>query len=418
MSQVSPPSSVAPTVKPAGSHADTNSTTPLCLIVDEEKSVRQFISLILHGLGVETVELADGAALRKVRTPCAPDLIFHGISLDSADTIESLIRLNQRGYSGSVQLMSGRGAAVLEHVKKIGVEHKLNMLPVLKKPFGGDAIVKIMQDLKLGVAMAAAANVNLDEALSHDWVEFWHQPVIDLRRKRLVGAEIYARVRHPEAGTILPAGFMASASPTSLLTLSERALTSALEAGSSYSKFGINLPINVNIPLDSVEKLPIEKLVLDYHSQPTKWAGLIIDVAEEQIIGNLGLATELAEKLSRTNVKIAIDNFGKGFSSLAKLKELPFAQIKLDRAFISNCGTDTVNAPLCKTMIDVAHNFGQTAVAMGIENADDALALLTMGCDFGQGFLFGQPMPVAHFTSLLRQRGVNSKSRKLAAAVA
>jgi EAL domain-containing protein (putative c-di-GMP-specific phosphodiesterase class I) len=418
MSEIVATSSGTPPAKTAEGEAETHSAMPLCLIVDEEKSVRQFISLILHGLGVETVELTDGVALRTVRAPRAPDLIFHDVSLESADTIESLLRLSQRGYSGHVQLMSRRGAAVLEHIKKVGVENKLNMLPVLKKPFAGDSIVKILQHLKLGLPMAAAANVNLDDALSRGWVEFWHQPIIDLRRKRLVGAEMYARVRHPEAGIILPSGFMAAASSTSLLALSERAVTRALEAGSSYSKFGINLPISVNIPLDSLEKLPIEKLVLDHHPNPSKWPGLIVDIAEEQIIGNLGLATELAKKFSKANVKIAIDNFGKGYSSLANLKELPFAQIKLDRAFISNCGTDTVNAPLCKTMIDVAHNFGQTAVAMGIENAEDALALLTMGCDFGQGFLLGQPMPEAHFTSLLRQRGMNSKSRKPAAAVA
>ena len=91
-------------------------------------------------------------------------------------------------------------------------------------------------------------------------------------------------------------------------------------------------------------------------------------------------------------------------SSLARLGELPFAEIKLDRAFVADCGTDKVNAPLCKTVIDLAHNFGRVAVAMGIEKAADAVALVSMGCDFGQGFLLGQPMPEERFISLLRQR--------------
>ncbi len=133
---------------PAEPRRDKHSSAPLCLIVDEESSIRQFISLILHGLGIDTIELADGAALRAVRTPRPPDLIFHDISLDSADAIESLLRLSKRNYNGPVQLMSRRGAAVLEHVRKVGVEHKLNMLPALKKPFGGDAIIKIVQELE------------------------------------------------------------------------------------------------------------------------------------------------------------------------------------------------------------------------------------------------------------------------------
>ncbi len=101
--------------------------------------------------------------------------------------------------------------------------------------------------------------------------------------------------------------------------------------------------------------------------------------------------------MQHLNVKLAIDDFGRGYSSLVRLKELPFAELKLDRAFVTDCGTDKVNAPLCKTVIDLAHNFGSVAVAIGIEKASDALALVSMGCDYGQGFLLGQPMPEERF---------------------
>jgi EAL domain-containing protein (putative c-di-GMP-specific phosphodiesterase class I) len=411
----SPDTVASPTSEP---RRDRYSSAPLCLIVDEESSIRQFILLILHGLGIDTIELADGAALRAVRTTRPPDLIFHNISLDSADAIDSLLRLSRHGYSGPVQLMSRRGTAVIEHIRKVGIEHKLNMLPALTKPFSGDAIIKIVRGLNLGLSPAEAASANLDDAILKKWVEFWYQPVIDLRRKRLVGAEMYARIRHPEAGIILPGGFIAGGSPAGIYQLSEMAVAAALKAGSNYAKLGISLPINVNIPFEVLEKLPLERLVLDQYRHATNWPGIIVDVAEDHIVSNLNLAVDLAKKLSRINVKIAIDNFGRGYAPLTKLKELPFAQIKLDRSFIVNCGTDAVNAPLCKTMIDLAHTFGQTAVAMGIENANDASALVAMGCDYGQGYLLGQPMPEEHFTALLRQRGATGKKRKGAAAAA
>ena len=116
------------------------------------------------------------------------------------------------------------------------------------------------------------------------------------------------------------------------------------------------------------------------------------------------------------NVKLAIDNFGRGYSSLARLKALPFAELKLDPTFVTDCGTDRVNAPLCKTVIDLAHNFGSLAVAIGIEKASDALALTSMGCDIGQGFLLGQPMPEERFVSLLRQRAAGQGKALPAAA--
>ena len=117
-----------------------------------------------------------------------------------------------------------------------------------------------------------------------------------------------------------------------------------------------------------------------------------------------GTIETLQQQAQALDVVLAIDDFGRGYSSLVRLKELPFAELKLDRAFVSDCGTDKVNAPLCKTVIDLAHNFGSMAVAIGIEKASDAVALVSMGCDYGQGFLLGQPMPEERFLSLLRQR--------------
>ena len=96
--------------------------------------------------------------------------------------------------------------------------------------------------------------------------------------------------------------------------------------------------------------------------------------------------------------------------------ELPFVEIKLDRAFVADCGTDKVNARLCKTVIDLAQNFGRVTVAEGIDKASDAVALVSMGCNYGQGFLLGQPMPEERFASLLRQRAGAHKPAPASAA--
>jgi len=377
---------------------------PLCYVVDEESSIRHFLSLVLHGSGVDTVEFPDGAAMRKAVESRPPALIFHNISLESADAIESVIALGKLRYRGAVQLMSARGAAVLEHVKAIGTQHKLQMMPVLKKPFETDTIVKIIQELKLGMPPAVAARLELDDAIKNKWIEFWYQPKIALRRKQLAGAEAYARVRHPQHGLVLAGAFTANASEVGNVKLAELALESALKTSAHFSKLGVNLRLSVNIPVPALLKLSVPEIVQAHHPADQKWPGLIIDVPEEQIVGDLALASDLSKKLEPHNVRLAIDNFGRTFSSLAKVEELPFEELKLDRSFVADCGTDKVNAPLCKSVIDLAHNFGRYVVAVGIEKAADALALVSMGCDYGQGFLLGQPMPEERFISLLRQR--------------
>ena len=383
---------------------------PLCYVVDEESSLRHFLSLVLHGAGVDTLECADGATLRKALDGRLPDLIFHNISLESADAIESMITLGKRGYHGPVQLMSNRGAAVLDHVKTIGLQHKLNMLPVLKKPFETDTIVKVLHELKLGLPPAMATRLDLQEALNNQWIEFWYQPKIDLRKKRLAGAEAFARARHPQHGIVLPGAFLPGATDANMLKLSELALVSALKAAVNFAKLGVHLTLAVNIPLATLQNLAIEDLVKAHRPPSDKWPGLIIDVAEEQVVTGVEQAAEVAKKLEPLNLRLAVDGFGRGQSAFAGLNELPFAEIKLSRAIVADCGTDKVNAPLCKTAIDLAHNAGRVAVAMGIEKAADAVALVSMGCDFGQGFLLGQPMPEERFASLLRQRAAQPRA--------
>jgi EAL domain-containing protein (putative c-di-GMP-specific phosphodiesterase class I) len=377
---------------------------PLCFVIDADASIRHFLSLILHGSGIDAEEFPDGQAIRTALGRRQPKLVFLNIALESSDAIECVLALSRSGYTGAVQLMSNRGSAVLAHVKSIGEQHHLRMLPVLKKPFETSVVLKVLQELRLGEPPAVAGRIDLGEALRNRWIEFWYQPKIDLRKKQLIGVEAYSRARHPKDGVLMPSAFMPGASEGDLVTLSEQALDQALQASLKFCKLGVNLRPAVNIPINALVKLPVADIVQSHRGKFEKWPGLIIDVAEEQIVSDLPLANDITKKLQHLDVRLAIDNFGRGYSSFARLKELPFAELKLDRAFVTDCGSDKVNAPLCKTVIDLAHNFGSAAVAVGIEKASDALALVSMGCDYGQGFLLGQPMPEERFISLLKQR--------------
>jgi len=387
-----------------GPASATKGAAPLCFVIDGDASIRRFLSLILHGVGVDTEEFADGEALRAALLRRAPDLIFLNIALESAEAIECVLTLARAGYWGHIQLMSSRGSAVLAHVKSIGEQHRLHMLPVLKKPFETGAVLKVLQELQLGEPPSLAGRIGLDEALQNGWIEFWYQPKIDLRRKQLVGVEALARARHPVHGVLMPEAFMPGATESSLIALSEQGLSHALRATRNFAKLGVNLRPAIDVPVKSLVKMAAADILESHRAKFKKGCGVILDIAEDEIITDLPLATSLANKLLHLDAKLAIDNFGRGYSTLARQKELPFAELKLDRSFVNGCGTDKVNAPLCKTVIDLAHSFGSTAVAIGIEKASDALALVSMGCDCGQGFLLGQPMPEQRFISLLRQR--------------
>src|SRR6188474_1077001 len=108
-----------------------------------------------------------------------------------------------------------------------------------------------------------------------------------------------------------------------------------------------------------------------------------------------------ARQLSARHQRLSIDDFGGGYSSFASLRELPFAELKIDHSFVKDCASEGTNCAICQTAIDLAHRFGSVAVAEGIESMADLQALQVMRCDYGQGILLAPPMPKERFIALL-----------------
>jgi EAL domain-containing protein (putative c-di-GMP-specific phosphodiesterase class I) len=250
----------------------------------------------------------------------------------------------------------------------------------------------------------ARPRIDVDEALRNGWFEMWYQPKIDLKRKCLAGAEALARVRHPSYGVLLPGNFLPGVAEGSISRLTEHALIAALNNWTKFEEAGFNLHLAINVPVSVLLKLPIPALVDRHRPKSDRWPGIILEVTEDQIVRDMKLAQEIAGQLRVSGIKIAIDDFGAGYSSFSSLRELPFVELKLDSSFVRNCATDATNAAICQTAVDLAHRFGSAAVAEGIENAADLQALMVMGCDFGQGVLIAPPMPQERFLELLRQR--------------
>jgi EAL domain-containing protein (putative c-di-GMP-specific phosphodiesterase class I) len=246
--------------------------------------------------------------------------------------------------------------------------------------------------------------VSLVEAMRKSWFEIWYQPKVDLKRKSLAGAEALARIRHPELGVLLPANFLPEDGDDGLAELAQHTLLGALFDWSKFEEAGFCLRLSINLPVSVLFKLPIPRLVAQYRPQSPRWPGLILEISEDQIARDIAPADEIASQLRVNGIAIAIDDFGAGLTSFASLRRLPFAELKIDQSFVARCATDATNAAICQTAIDLAHRFGGAAVAEGVENPADLQALITMGCDFGQGVLIAPPMPKQRFLDLLRQR--------------
>jgi EAL domain-containing protein (putative c-di-GMP-specific phosphodiesterase class I) len=384
-----------------------DSHTPLCFIVDKEEAHRHYLSLALQSHGIETALFARAYLLREALARRTPELVLLDVSSSFADAIDSLRALEERSYRGLVQPMSSDGTpdGVRSHCRASA----LRILPTVQKPLDRAIVRRLVQEHGLDGSHTTLERMSLDEALKRSWVEFWYQPKIDLRKKQLAGVELFARIRHPERGILLPGAFMDGAEQASLVELTELSLTNALKVGVAFSKLGISFRLAVNVSLAALTKLPIPRIVREYRPEGIPWPGLLLDVTEDQIV-DVSLLRELNAQFEPCNIKLAIDDFGRGFLPMARLKEVSFTELKLDRSFVEGCATDKTRAAICRSVINLSHNFNATAVAVGVEKPADAHALFRMGCDLGQGYLFAQPMAQERFLVLLRQRAAVART--------
>jgi EAL domain-containing protein (putative c-di-GMP-specific phosphodiesterase class I) len=254
----------------------------------------------------------------------------------------------------------------------------------------------------------ANGKLTLGDVLRLDLFELWYQPKIDLRAKRLVGAEALVRARRRDGSLISPGAFLPGAAEADMLALTERVILTALRDFEDCAAAGAALKLSVNVPASAFVKLPIAQMLRKERPKTGNWPGLILEVTEDEVMHDLKIANEVADELRALNCSLALDDFGAGYSSLARLRQLPFSELKIDRSYVTNCHSDKVNAGLCETIVELAKRFDLKTVAEGIETAHESHKLQGIGCDIGQGYLFAKPMPKQAFVALLGRRMVGA----------
>jgi len=177
-----------------------------------------------------------------------------------------------------------------------------------------------------------------------------------------------------------------------------------LEGFRNLFSYSAPMKLAVNVPVSALVQLPIARMLREARPRASNWPGLILEVTEDQIINDLDLANDVVGALRELKCELAVDDFGAGYSSLVRLKQLPFSELKIDRSYVANCNEDHFNAGLCETIVELGRRFGLRTVAEGIETIWESHKLQSIGCQIGQGYLFAKPMPKADFLSRLRAR--------------
>lgn len=237
---------------------------------------------------------------------------------------------------------------------------------------------------------------NLHQALSKGEFIVYYQPQIDLRTRKITGAEALLRWEHSELGLVSPAKFMPSAEDTGLIVeIGEWVLLQAcrqavewIEASPDFKSISVNISGKQIQHPDFVRQ--VKKAIEETGIRPET---LELEIAENFIMSQAEHAIAVLDELRRLNVRLAIDDFGTGYSSLNYLKRFPIDTLKIDQSFIRGLPDDANDVAIARAVIALGQSLNLLVVAEGVETEEQLQLLLKEGCDQAQGYYFKRPVP-------------------------
>jgi diguanylate cyclase (GGDEF)-like protein len=275
---------------------------------------------------------------------------------------------------------------------------------------GGRGRVEVYAEhMHAAVARRVELASDLKRAIDRGELTLLYQPVVELATSRMVGAEALVRWQRGDE-EVEPREFLAVAEDSGLSgPLGEWVLREACEQGARWRAAGLDVTVAVNVSLRQLTapRFPAElAAALDDSGLPP--SALSIEVNERVLMEGAGQVTTRLTELREFGVRLAIDDFGTSYASLASLRELPVDIIKIDPSFVAGLGNDPTLTLLTRTITTVGHDLGIQVVAEGIEHPRQLAELTDMACAYGQGFLLARPTTAPDVEALIHASGADT----------
>jgi PAS domain S-box-containing protein len=251
--------------------------------------------------------------------------------------------------------------------------------------------------------MAADDANDLRRALENNEIVPYFQPLVELRTGFLSGFEALARWQHPQRGLIPPNEFIPLAEKSGLHGLLTGKLLSAVFAAAK--DIPDHLTLSVNVSLTQLTDLTLPRHIFAAAQQANfPLQRLVLEITESALVGNTEHAARIANELKEQGSRLALDDFGTGYSSLRHLQLLPFDELKIDASFVRSMTHTRESRKIAAAIVGLGNSLSLTTVAEGVESQTIADMLLWLGCDIGQGWLYGRPVPPEQLSEALAER--------------
>lgn len=377
------------------------------LLIDDDPFYSQLAVEVLNNLGYDEVAIAnDGnSGLDCLRSSeLRYDVVICDLNMPEMNGVEFIRHASKTGFDGGIILLSGENKRMLETAYGVAKTHDANILGAMAKPINPDELRETMGRLQPNsdskrsfIPQEPITETQLRDGIEgseNDAVLLVYQPKIDVRSGKIVGVETLARWWNRDRGVLGPGAFIPLAEEKDLIDdLTNTIYRKAVQQTASWQKDKIDLRTAINFSVNSFSRQEFcDFLVNTVQEARIDPSNLLLEITETQAMSIAVNCLESIIGMRLNRFGLSIDDFGTGNSSLAQLKNIPFTELKVDRAFVTGAGSNESALAILEASISLARKLEMVVVAEGVETREDWDLVEQLGVDYVQGFYCARPM--------------------------
>ncbi len=376
------------------------------LLIDDDPFYAQLAVEVLGNLGFNEVAVANDGTAGLDRLKNAEqgfDVVICDLNMPQMNGVEFIRHASKTKFGGGIILLSGENKRMLETAYGVAKTHDANILGAMSKPINPEDLREAMGRLQPSekkrsfTPQEPITETQLRDGIEgseNDDVQLVYQPKIDVRSGKIVGVETLARWWNKERGILGPGAFIPLAEQSNLIDdLTNRIYRKAVQQASEWQQEGIDLRAAINFSVNSFSSQSfcdfLVSTVQDCNIDPSS---LCLEITETQAMTIAVNCLESIIGMRLNRFGLSIDDFGTGNSSLAQLKNIPFTELKVDRAFVTGANSNEGALAILEASISLARKLEMVVVAEGVETREDWDLVEELGVDYVQGFYCARPM--------------------------
>lgn len=377
------------------------------LLIDDDPFYSQLAVEVLGNLGFDEVAVANDGTAGLDRLNAGDkgyDVIICDLNMPEMNGVEFIRHAAKTKFGGGIILLSGENKRMLETAFGVAKTHDANILGAMSKPINPEQLRETMARLQPSgenkrsfTPQEPISETQLRDGIegsANDDVLLVYQPKIDVRSGKIVGVETLARWWNKERGILGPGAFIPLAEEKSLIDdLTNTIYRKAVHQAAEWQSENIDLRAAINFSVNSFSRQEFCDFLVDTVQQCNiDPSNLCLEITETQAMTIAVNCLESIIGMRLNRFGLSIDDFGTGNSSLAQLKNIPFTELKVDRAFVTGATSNESALAILEASISLARKLEMVVVAEGVETREDWDLVQDLGVDYVQGFYCARPM--------------------------